>query len=78
MEHQPTPIPDDVTKVTDAELRADLATFLDCIAYAEDELVVMRDGRPIAAVISMDGYWALRRIVEEIQCQLCAEEMEEV
>ncbi len=28
-------IPDDVTQVTEAELRADLTTFLDCVAYAE-------------------------------------------
>ncbi len=52
------PIPHDITKVTEAELRDDLATFLNCVAYAEDELVVMRDGQPIAAVISMDGWRA--------------------
>ncbi len=31
-------IPDDITRVTEAELRADLTTFLDCVAFAEDEL----------------------------------------
>ncbi len=38
-------IPDDVTRVSEAELRANLTTFIDCVAYAEDELVVMRDRR---------------------------------
>ena len=53
MEHPQ--IPNDITRVTEAELRADLTTFLDRVAYAEDELVVMRDGQPVAAVISMAG-----------------------
>ncbi len=40
-------IPDDITQVTEAELRADLTTFLDCVTFAEEELVVMRDRQPI-------------------------------
>ncbi len=63
-------IPNDITRVTEAELRAGLATFLDCVAYAEDELVVMRDGQPIAAVISMEGWRALRRAAEGVVEQL--------
>ena len=43
--HGTPPIPHDITRVTEAELRDDLATFLNCVAYAEDELVVMRDGQ---------------------------------
>ncbi len=71
-------IPADVVEVTEGELRAGLPTFLDRVVFAEDELVVTRAGRPIAALISMDGYWALRKIVEEIQYQLYAEAWEEV
>ncbi len=48
MEHQSAPqIPDDITRVTESDLQADLTTFLDCVAFAEDELAVMRDGQPI-------------------------------
>jgi hypothetical protein len=48
VEHQSAPqIPDDITQVTEAELRADLTTFLDCVTFAEEELVVMRDRQPI-------------------------------
>ncbi len=68
-------IPDDITRVTEAELRADLTTFIDCVAYAEDELVVMRDGQPIAAVISMDGWRALRRMAEDVIEQLGEERL---
>ena len=75
MAHQPTPIPHDITKVTEAELRDDLATFLNCVAYAEDELVAMRDGQPIAAVISMDGWRALRRMAEDVIEQLGEERL---
>ncbi len=60
-------IPDDITRVTEAELRADLTTLISWVAYAEDELVVMRDGQPIAAVISMEGYRALRKVVRGSQ-----------
>ncbi len=42
-------------QVTEAELQEKLSTFLDRVAFAEDEPVVMRDGQPIVAVISMDG-----------------------
>ena len=35
MPHQLTP--DDITRVTEAEFRADLTTFIDCVAFAEDE-----------------------------------------
>ncbi len=52
-----------------------LATFLNCVAYAEDELVVMRDGQPIAAVISMDGWRVLRRVAEDVIEQLGEERL---
>ncbi len=68
-------IPSDITRVTEAELRADLTTFLDCVAYAEDELVVMGDGQPIAAVISMEGWRALRRVAEGVVEQLGEERL---
>ena len=68
-------IPDDITRVTEAELRADLTTFLDCVAYAEDELVVMRDGQPIAAVVSIEGWRALRTVAERVVEQLGEERL---
>ena len=70
-----SPIPDDITKVIEADLQAHLTTFLNCVAYAEDELVVMREGQPIAAVISMDGWRALRRIAEDVIEQLGEERL---
>ena len=75
MPHGTPPIPHDITRVTEAELRDDLATFLNCVAYAEDELVVMRDGQPIAAVISMEGWRALRRVAEDVIEQLGEERL---
>ena len=55
-------IPYDVLRVTEPELREKLSTPLDRVAYAEEELVVMRDGKPIAAVVRMDGLRALRHV----------------
>ncbi len=63
-------IPHDITRVTEAELRAGLTTLLNCVAFAEDELVVMRNGQQIAAVISMEGWRALRRVAEGVVEQL--------
>ena len=68
-------IPDDITQVNEAELRASLTTFIDCVAFAEDELVVMRDGQPIAAVISMEGWRALRTVAEGVVEQLGEERL---
>ena len=59
-------IPEDITQVTEAQLRDDLTTYIDRVAFAEDELVVTRDGAPVAAVISMDGWRALRSMAEGV------------
>ncbi len=48
-------IPGDVVELTENEFHAQLEPFLDLVAFAEDELVVTRNGQPIAAVISLEG-----------------------
>ncbi len=60
-------IPGNAVEVTESELQAKLEAFLELVAFTEEELVVTRNGQAIAAVISMDGYRALRRVVGEIQ-----------
>jgi prevent-host-death family protein len=60
-------IPCNAVEVTESELQAKLEAFLELVAFTEEELVVTRNGQAIAAVISMDGYRALRRVVGEIQ-----------
>ncbi len=47
--HATDQIPDDVLRVTEPELQEKLPVFLDRVAHAEEELVVLRDGEPIAA-----------------------------
>ncbi len=68
-------IPDDVLRVSEPELGEKLSTLLDRVAYAEEELVVMRDGEPIAAVVCMDGLRALRHVAEEFVEQLGEERL---
>lgn len=60
-------IPGNAVEVTESEFQAKLEAFLELVAFTEEELVVTRNGQAIAAVISMDGYRALRRVVGEIQ-----------
>ncbi len=74
MAHQLTPIPDDITQVTEAELREKLSTYIDRVAFAEDELLVTRGGQPVAAVISMEGWRALRSVAEGVVEELLGEE----
>ena len=68
------PIPDDVIRVTEPELQEKLSTYIDRVAFAEDELVVTRGGQPIAAVISMDGWRALRHVAEGVVEELLGDE----
>ncbi len=76
MADQPTSqIPDDVLRVTEPELQEKLATLLDRVAYAEEELVVRRDGKPIAAVVCMDALRALRHVASEVAEQLGEERL---
>ena len=70
-----TQIPGDITQVTEPELAEKLSTLLDRVAYQEEELVVMRDGKPIAAVVCMDGPRALRHVAREFVEQLGEERL---
>ena len=72
MEH---PLPDDVLRVTEAELQEKLSTYLDRVTHADEELVVMREGEPIAAIVSVDGLRALRHVVREVEEQLGEERL---
>ncbi len=64
----------DITQISEAQLRDDLTTFIDRVAFAEDELVVTRGGQPIAAVISMEGWRALRHVAEGVVERLLGED----
>ena len=68
-------IPDDVIRVTEPELQEKLSRLLDQVAYQEEELVIMRDGKPIAAVVCTDGLRALRHVAEEFVEQLGEERL---
>lgn len=56
-------IPEDAIEVTASELRVNLRDYLERVAFAEDELVITRAGRAMAALISMDAYIALRQLM---------------
>ncbi len=66
MEHS---LPDDVLRVSEAELQAKLSTYLDRVTHEDEELVVMREGEPIAAIL------ALRHLVREVEEQLGEERL---
>ena len=68
-------IPDDVLRVTESELAEKLPVFLDRVAHAEEELVVLRDGKPIAAVVGMDELRAPRHVSSEFVEQLGVERL---
>ncbi len=67
-------IPDDTTQVFEAEQREKLSTFTDRVPFAEDELLVTRGGQPVAAVISIVGWKALRSVAEGGVEQMLGEE----
>ena len=74
MAYQLAPTPEDITRVTEAELREKLSTYIDRVAFAEDELLVTRGGQPVAAVISIEGWRALRSVAEGVVEKLLGEE----
>ncbi len=57
------------------ELREKLSTYIDRVAFAEDELLVTRGGQPVAAVISMEGWRALRSVLGDVVQQLGEERL---
>ncbi len=66
MEHS---LPDDVLRVSEAELQAKLSTYLDRVTHADEKFVVMREGEPVAAIL------ALRHLVREVEEQLGEERL---
>ncbi len=74
MKYQLTPTPDHITRVSEAELREKLSTYIDRVAFADDELLVTRGGQPVAAVISIEGWRALRSVAEGVVEKLLGEE----
>lgn len=56
-------VPDDAVEVSITELRDRLRDYIERVAFHEDELVISRAGRPMAAMISMDAYVALRKLI---------------
>ncbi len=54
-------IPEDVIEVGVIEFRKNMRDLLERVAFEEDELVITRAGKAIAAVISMDAFAALRK-----------------
>ena len=72
MEHS---LPDDALRVSEAELHAKLSSYLDRVAHADEKFVVMREGEPIAAILSVDGFLALRHVVREFAEQLGEERL---
>lgn len=56
-------IPGDAVEVSATELRSSLRDLLERVAFKGDELVVTRAGKAVAAIISMDAYIALRRLM---------------
>ncbi len=67
-------IPDDITQVSEAEQREKLSTFIDRVRFAKDELLVTRGGQPVAAVISIEGWKALRSVAGGVVEQMLEEE----
>lgn len=56
-------LPEDVVPVGVVELRDELRTWLERVAYGGDELVILRGGKPMAALVSIDALLALRRLI---------------
>ncbi len=53
MEHS---LPDDVLRVTEAELQEKLSSYLDRVAHADEELVVVREGEPTYRLVEHPDY----------------------
>ncbi len=60
MGRPPPRVPEGVVELSVTELRENLRDYLERVAFERDEFVVSRAGKPIAALISMDAYVALR------------------
>jgi prevent-host-death family protein len=63
MGEMPHRVPEDVVELSVTELRENLRDYLERVAFADDEFVVSRAGKPIAALISMNAYVVLRRMI---------------
>jgi prevent-host-death family protein len=53
-----------MTKVSTVELREQLGDLLNRVAYAGERVVILRRGKPVAAIVSMEDLQRLEALAE--------------
>lgn len=61
------------TTLSTAQLRQRLADTLNRAHYAQDRIVVERNGRPVAAIVSLDDLSALEALEDEADARAADE-----
>jgi prevent-host-death family protein len=63
--------------VTVSELRADMATAVNRVAFGKERIVVQRQGKPIAALVPIEDLEALEALENQAWARLADEAMAE-
>lgn len=58
-------VPDQDQHVTVSELRADLATAVNKVAFGKERIIVVRQGKPVAALVPIEDVEALELLEDK-------------
>lgn len=65
-----TKIPEGARSVPSSEIRKELGDILLRVAFEDEQIVVTRNGRPMAALISIDAYRLLCSVVAALEDEI--------
>ncbi len=56
-----------IVRMTAAEVRVNFDETVDRVASGEDRVILSKDGKDVAAVISIEEFWFLERVIAELE-----------
>ena len=61
---------DSLIRMTTAEAQDNLAKTVNLVASGEERVILSQDGKDVAAVISIEEFWLLERLIGELEDQI--------
>lgn len=59
-----------ILRLSVTELKDKLAEIVERVASGEERAIVSQDGKDVAAVISIEEFWFLERVIEELEDEI--------
>ncbi len=73
-----TPEDSPIVRVSADEARDKFAETVSRVAAGEQRVIVSQDGKDVAAIISIEEFWFLERVIEKLEDEMDVEEAKKI